>query len=95
MPKTARKIAICHGSPRRFSIVLSPMAPAKAAGIVAARTHQAVFSSVVRIRRAATLRNQAATSATMSSQKYATTAMSVPKWRATSNVLLKSGCSSR
>jgi hypothetical protein len=78
-PKTARKTAICQGSPRCSSTTLSPSAPASAAGIVAANTHQAVRSSMLRIPLWPTLRNQAATSATMSSQKYATTAISVPR----------------
>ena len=44
-PKTARKIAIWYGWPRWFSIVLSPSAPAIAAGIVAAKIHQETRSS--------------------------------------------------
>ena len=60
-PKTLRKIAICQGWPRWFSIVLSPSAPAIAAGIVAKKIHQATRSSCVRIPRCTTERNHAPT----------------------------------
>ena len=46
----ARKIAICQGWPSWLSIVLSPSAPAIAAGIVAAKIHQAMRSSSIRCR---------------------------------------------
>ena len=44
MAKTEMTIAICHGWPRCFSITLSPSAPARAAGIVAKKTPQAIRS---------------------------------------------------
>jgi len=50
-------IAICHGLPRWVSIVSSPSAPAIAAGIVATKISQAIFSSAVWIDRRPTERN--------------------------------------
>ena len=67
--KTERKIAICHGCPRWSSIALSPSAPAIAAGMVAKNTPHARRSWFVRIARARTDANQAATYDTRSDQK--------------------------
>ena len=53
---------------------------------VATRTNQAIRSSALSTRRRESERSQAPSRRTMSFQKYATTATSVPRWRATSNV---------
>ena len=73
----------------------SPAAPTIAAGTVATATTQAVRSAGLRIRLRAMLPTSAPASSTMSRQKYATTATSVPRWSATSKVWLKASCCSR
>ena len=67
--KTARKIAICHGSPRCSAISDSPAAPTSAAGTVATATTQAVRSAGLRIRLRAMLPANAPASSRMSRQK--------------------------
>src|SRR5918996_1605276 len=94
-PKTARKTAICHGSPRWSAMRSSPSAPIAAAGTVAIATNHAIRSSAVSTRRRRTLPIQAATRRTTSRQKYATTATRVPTCSATSKVWLNSSCVSR
>ena len=65
------------------------------AGIVATTTNQTIRSSGVSMRLFRIERQSAARSARISCQKYATTAVVVPRCRATSNVRLKSSCVSR
>jgi hypothetical protein len=93
--KKVRRIAICHGSPRRSTMNSSPSAPTTAAGMVATKTAHATRSSVLVIDRRESEPTQDESSRTTSRQKYPTTATSVPKWSATSKVWLNSSFSCR
>ena len=90
---TARRIAICQGSPRCSAMNVSP-APMITAGIVATNRNQAIRSSAPATERREK-RNQAVMYRARSRQKYATTATRVPRWRATSKVWLNSSFCSR
>ena len=66
-----------------------------AAGMLATTISQAIFSSAPMTERRRRLCSHATRYLTRSPQKYATTATSVPRWSATSNVLLNDGLSCR
>ena len=90
-PKTARKIAICHGSPRCVVITSSNGSPTIAAGIVAIRTIHASRSSVVSILRVRERAEPArARGGEVARRSTPPLRASVPRWSATSNVWLKS-----
>ena len=93
--KTIIATPIIHGLPRVLVMKSSNSTPTSAAGtVLTISSHASLASGSARLR-LERLRTQAPTSRTISRQKYSTTATNVPRCRATSNVLLSSGFSSR